>query len=235
MKAEQEIIASIFESVVALANQGADSNNKLVDECLTLEEANIALEMRLNKLEEEASNLATERAALLAELEFKDSTLNKQNSLILRQKAELEQLLRKHNLEVSKANNAISSYEAQINQLRNSIEVSKSRMKRIKNGGCVVQAAAEREVVWKGEHEKLRVSEIVSVNSDNGKAMNTDTAMWWEHDKGFQLLCVYNAKNDEVMICDPRNDNDEMLLPSHEAIETIRARFSHQFKQVSCL
>lgn len=236
MNNELNTVQRIFDAVVELQNDHATSYNALSDEYSKLEIANHELELKCSRMTTQ-TKLYTER---LKELSHQvDATLSKLeeyksnyaesikrnedlNTLVMKQKNELGQLLQKHNTEVMKANTTIASLQKQLENANRALKIAKCKKDK---------AAAGREVVWQQGHEKLRSSQMIKATID-GKATNTNAAMWWEHDKGFQLMCVYDSLRDEVMICDPRNDDDELILPSDIAIAQVRASFKKSMKKV---
>lgn len=220
----------LVEQLHALSSQMLDAHNADVLEFNEL----------FDKLEEAETKIMV-----------RDDLLIRQNELVQKQKGELDSLLKKHNIEVQKANAALRQLEGTVASLQH--ELAKLRALNPEKLSKQVANLKERNTELLASNEQLKrkngelskaVSHLTSRLEGANKplwsvgreslmeagAMNIavcggiqNHAVWWRHDSGFQLLCVLDGEADEIRISDPAFETGVIPLPSEYAIESIKS------------
>lgn len=163
------------------------------------------------------------------ELNRQRELLERQHTVIIKQKGELDKLLDKHNTEVRKANAAIQNLESLLSQQKTANKALKSKLQKkgIKAPVPAEPKKGSADPVWRHGKESLTLAGPISLMGKDGP-IATDQVMWWEHDSGVKLVCAYSHESDQVMICDPRDAEGNLLLPCKEAVDFIMKTFSKQ-------
>lgn len=79
------------------------------------------------------------------------------------------------------------------------------------------KADVERPL-WSLGSEKIVAHNHDSVVAlEGGRRIALSCVVWWEHERGMRLMCAYDPERDSIMICDPRDENDNMFTPSKAA------------------
>lgn len=227
-----------LEQIQALAIQAAESRNADVDEynqiidILEQRDAEIAvLDSKLSSADAkltasitESGQLEIDLSAAQGRISSLNNTVDNLNSIIADYKLLSPERMKKQLHEVKTKNQKLlANNEAVIRR----IGIFKDRNKEL--AGLLDRV---RQGFWQEGKERLisQANSTMITNASSGKTFEYKNSVWWAHERGIHLLCAYDVETDDVLISDPMDENDMMLVPSEVAQQAMKKYFRANHK-----
>lgn len=223
------LLQQLAVTVAEQQNQHVDEFNHAIGTIESLEQQLAALRTELDNQKALNVKIHEDRLAILNKHNESVNTANSEIRRLQTRSAEAEITLAElRKIDPERMKRLYEAQKEQNAELKKTNERLQSKNTELEQRNKKLRADLQlsHEGVWGFGVERIIPYQGEVVGVKDGVRSKMSSCVWWHHEKGVRLLCGYKPETDEIIICDPcQDDSSNIVVPSAIADKAMKDYF----------